>query len=219
MSATLNPTGADIAKEAVKLRIDSRVVPAATWERAVRTELEHADVVAGDLGVVAKIALAHLKEDPYYYSVLARTEPAAEEYWSQRGGPPPVQLGVAGGAGPEPPRWVQTALLAAVVMLIFVLVWWCARAFWPQPCQPCLAAGAGNAGEAGNAGAGESDVGVRYWGALDPENIILFHGRDRRDPRDMRGYWGATPWPGWPSYDPAMIGDSAERAVYLPGRA
>jgi len=53
-------------------------------------ELEHGahdpetDVTKDDLLVTGKIALAHLKEFPDYYTRLAKMELKAEDYWSNR---------------------------------------------------------------------------------------------------------------------------------------
>jgi hypothetical protein len=53
-------------------------------------ELEHGthdsetNVTDDDLAVTGKIALAHLKEFPDYYTRLGRMEAEAEAYWADR---------------------------------------------------------------------------------------------------------------------------------------
>ncbi len=55
-------------------------------------EMEHKDVTGGDLGETAKIAIAHLQEDPQYYSKLKAsnikkygTSEGAQRAWDTRG--------------------------------------------------------------------------------------------------------------------------------------
>ncbi|MFO7587500.1 MAG: DUF5661 family protein [Gemmatimonadota bacterium] len=65
-------------------------VPLEEFRMGLRVELEHGahdpetDVTADDLDMTGKIALAHLKEFPDYYTRLAKMEGEADEYWSTR---------------------------------------------------------------------------------------------------------------------------------------
>jgi len=47
---------------------------AADLERGIAVEREHDDVTHGDPELVKKIALAHLRERPDYYALLAKLE-------------------------------------------------------------------------------------------------------------------------------------------------
>lgn len=59
------------------------------FRRGLDVELEHGshdqqtDVTGDDPILTAKIALAHLKEFPDYYTRLEKMEAEAEEYWSK----------------------------------------------------------------------------------------------------------------------------------------
>jgi len=65
-------------------------IPIEEFRLGLSVELEHGahdpdtDVTEDDLAVTGKIALAHLKEFPDYYTRLAKMEAEAEEYWSNR---------------------------------------------------------------------------------------------------------------------------------------
>jgi len=91
------------------LRVNWDVIPVATFQTALQVELEHADVTGGDLMTTGRIALAHLREDPYYYTRHARIEAEAEEYWSKHTKPSPT----FGGAAAMLP-------LAAIILLILI---------------------------------------------------------------------------------------------------
>ena len=68
--------------------IDWARVPAEEFRRGLSVELEHGahdpqtNVTNDDLVVTAKIALAHLKEFPDYYTRLAKMETEADAYWA-----------------------------------------------------------------------------------------------------------------------------------------
>lgn len=72
------------------LNIDWNVVPVETFKKALDVELEHTDITKGDLLMTGRIALAHLTEDPYYYTRLAKSEREADVYWSRHKKPSPV---------------------------------------------------------------------------------------------------------------------------------
>lgn len=65
-----------------KFNIDWNVISAETFKQALEVELEHKDVTHGDMDMTARIAIAHLKEYPDYYSRLNILEHDAELYWS-----------------------------------------------------------------------------------------------------------------------------------------
>jgi hypothetical protein len=64
-----------------KNNINSKVVSPSTFKKALNIELEHRNVTYGSPYKTAKIALAHLKEDPKYYKKLIKQEKGAERYY------------------------------------------------------------------------------------------------------------------------------------------
>lgn len=60
------------------------------FRRGLEVELEHGahdpetNVTGDDIRLTGKIAWAHLKEFPDYYTRLDRLEKEADEYWSKR---------------------------------------------------------------------------------------------------------------------------------------
>ena len=73
-----------------QIGVDWERIPMEEFRRGLSVELEHGtrdpqtDVTNDDLVVTAKIALAHLKEFPDYYTRLARMEREADEYWARQ---------------------------------------------------------------------------------------------------------------------------------------
>ena len=73
-----------------RIGVDWSRIPIDEFRMGLSVELEHGahdpetDVTDDDLLVTGKIALAHLKEFPDYYTRLARMEAEAEDYWSKR---------------------------------------------------------------------------------------------------------------------------------------
>ena len=73
-----------------QIEVDWSVIPIDEFRMGLSVELEHGahdpetDVTKDDLLVTGKIALAHLKEFPDYYTRLAKMELKAEDYWSNR---------------------------------------------------------------------------------------------------------------------------------------
>lgn len=55
------------------------------FKKGLDVELEHKDVTNGDIILTAKIALAHLKEDPKYYDKLAQVESKKENVINKLG--------------------------------------------------------------------------------------------------------------------------------------
>lgn len=72
------------------LGIDWTQVELEQFRMGLRVELEHGardpetNVTDDDLNTTGKIALAHLKEFPDYYTRLAKMEAEAEEYWANK---------------------------------------------------------------------------------------------------------------------------------------
>lgn len=71
-----------------RIGVDWKRIPLEEFRRGLTVELEHGahdpqtNVTNDDVVVTAKIALAHLKEFPDYYTRLARMEREADEYWA-----------------------------------------------------------------------------------------------------------------------------------------
>jgi hypothetical protein len=72
------------------LGIDWKSVELEQFRRGLEVELEHGardpetNVTSDDLGLTGKIAWAHLKEFPDYYTRLDRLEAEADAYWTSR---------------------------------------------------------------------------------------------------------------------------------------
>lgn len=70
--------------------IDWDQIPVEEFRMGLAVELEHGthdaetDVTNDDLMTTGKIALAHLREFPDYYTRLGRMEAEAEEFWAER---------------------------------------------------------------------------------------------------------------------------------------
>ena len=73
-----------------KISVDWKQIPIDEFRRGLSVELEHGahdaqtDVTGDDLVMTAKIALAHLKEYPDYYTRLEKMERDADAYWSKK---------------------------------------------------------------------------------------------------------------------------------------
>lgn len=73
-----------------RLGIDWDQIPVEEFRMGLAVELEHGahdpetDVTGDDLLLTGKIALAHLKEFPDYYTRLATMETEAVEAWAKR---------------------------------------------------------------------------------------------------------------------------------------
>ena len=72
------------------LRLDWTKVDLEQFRRGLEVELEHGvrdpetNVTNDDLTLTGKIALAHLKEFPDYYTRLDKLEAEADAYWASR---------------------------------------------------------------------------------------------------------------------------------------
>ncbi len=75
----------------VTLGLDWQKMDLEQFRRGLEVELEHGaqdpetNVTNDDLALTGKIAWAHLKEYPDYYTRLDRLEAEAEAYWASRG--------------------------------------------------------------------------------------------------------------------------------------
>jgi hypothetical protein len=73
-----------------KLRLDWAKVALEQFRRGLEVELEHGardpetNVTNNDLTLTGKIAWAHLKEFPDYYTRLDKLEAEANAYWASR---------------------------------------------------------------------------------------------------------------------------------------
>lgn len=84
-----------IAKKlATDFNLNLNVVPFDEWKDGLNIELEHGkkinkitNITNNNLKMTAKIALAHLIEDPRYYKFLIQMEKKRELYWSTRNKP------------------------------------------------------------------------------------------------------------------------------------
>lgn len=72
------------------LSIDWSLVDLEQFRMGLKVELEHGkrdpetNVTNDDLLLTGKIALAHLREFPDYYTRLAKMEAEADEYWAKK---------------------------------------------------------------------------------------------------------------------------------------
>ena len=73
-----------------RIGIDWSVIPLEEFRRGLSVELEHGahdadtNVTDDDADVTGKIAWAHLKEFPDYYTRLDKLEAEADTYWASR---------------------------------------------------------------------------------------------------------------------------------------
>jgi hypothetical protein len=73
-----------------RIGVDWKRIPVEEFRMGLSVELEHGahdpqtNVTNDDVVITAKIALAHLKEFPDYYTRLGRMEREADEYWAGR---------------------------------------------------------------------------------------------------------------------------------------
>ncbi len=71
--------------------INFQVIPFQEWHFGLNVELEHGrqlgritNVSRDSLKITARIAIAHLIEDPRYYHHLKKLEQKREKYWNTR---------------------------------------------------------------------------------------------------------------------------------------
>ena len=90
MSERTRFNSADVKRIQNQLDIDFSNVADKEFVMGLNVELEHGkidpqtDVTGDDELLTAKIALAHLREFPDYYTRLEKLEAEAEDYWSSR---------------------------------------------------------------------------------------------------------------------------------------
>lgn len=84
-SQTISPDQA--SKTGLMLGVDWQKIDLEQFRRGLEVELEHGsrdpetDVTHNDMTLTGKIAWAHLKEFPDYYTRLDRLEAEADAYW------------------------------------------------------------------------------------------------------------------------------------------
>lgn len=73
---------------AKKFDINLKIISLSDWQDGLNIELEHGkkmgkitNITNNNLDLTAKIAIAHLIEDPYYYKYLIKLEKKRELYW------------------------------------------------------------------------------------------------------------------------------------------
>ncbi len=90
MSAGKKFTAEEARRIGNELGIDWSQVDLEEFRRGLEVELEHGsrdpetNVTNDDQILTGKIALAHIREFPDYYTRLDRLEAEAEEYWSKK---------------------------------------------------------------------------------------------------------------------------------------
>ena len=90
MSAGKEFTAEDAKRIGSELGIDWRQVDLEEFRMGLEVELEHGtrdpetNVTNDDEILTGKIALAHLREFPDYYTRLEKLEHEAEQFWSKR---------------------------------------------------------------------------------------------------------------------------------------
>jgi len=86
--ARTNISAAEAKRQGDKLGVDWKAISPVQFRMGLKVELEHGardpdtDVTHDDALLTGKIAWAHLKEFPDYYTRLARLEDEAKAYWS-----------------------------------------------------------------------------------------------------------------------------------------
>ena len=91
MVGNKHPVGAEEARRVgASLGIDWTKIDLEQFRRGLEVELEHGardpetNVTNDDLSLTGKIAWAHLKEFPDYYTRLGKLEAVAVAYWASR---------------------------------------------------------------------------------------------------------------------------------------
>ena len=90
MSPKREFTADDAKRIGAALSIDWAKVPLEEFRAGLGVELEHGardlqtNVTNNDEALTGKIALAHLKEFPDYYTRLEQLEKDADEYWANK---------------------------------------------------------------------------------------------------------------------------------------
>lgn len=76
---------------AKKFGINHKIIPKREWLYALNVELEHGSILGSltnitndNLDLTARIAIAHLLEDPNYYHFLRQMEEKREKFWKNK---------------------------------------------------------------------------------------------------------------------------------------
>lgn len=91
MSSTREFTMEQAREIGDRIGVDWETIPMEEFRMGLAVELEHGthdpetDVTGDDEIITGKIALAHLREFPDYYTRLEKLEDEAEEYWKAKG--------------------------------------------------------------------------------------------------------------------------------------
>jgi hypothetical protein len=67
-----------------KLHVNPLVLPAKDLKKGMLVETEHKNITHDKAILSAKIALAHIGEDPLYYKRLDKMESGAKKYWKNK---------------------------------------------------------------------------------------------------------------------------------------
>ena len=90
MGNTRRITTAEVQQVGAALGLDWNKIDPGQFRRGLEVELEHGardpdtDVTNDDLTMTGRIAWAHLKEFPDYYTRLDKLEAEADTYWATR---------------------------------------------------------------------------------------------------------------------------------------
>ena len=90
MSSKRRISAEEAKQVGAKLKLDWSKVDLEEFRRGLEVELEHGardpetNVTSDDLTLTGKIAWAHLKEFPDYYTRLDKLEAEADVYWASR---------------------------------------------------------------------------------------------------------------------------------------
>lgn len=87
-------TKSNAIKLAKEFNLNLNIVPLDEWIDGLNIELEHGkkiskltNITNDNFIITAKIALAHLIEDPRYYKYLIQMEKKREKYWEKKNKP------------------------------------------------------------------------------------------------------------------------------------
>lgn len=119
----------NITKIGDELKINWDIISPETLKQGITVELEHGsklgrdtNITNDDLLITGKIALAHLKEDPFYYDRLNQMEKEADKYWEGKNKPWPtlIQGGFAALATPLN----KILLIISIIVLVLIIIVW-----------------------------------------------------------------------------------------------
>ena len=100
-----------------ELNVNWAVVDVAGFRDAINAEgTEHSDVVKEDATLAARIVIAHLREAPDYYELLAKLEAESNSVWENCEKPSPTFGGGKHRAG----LWIAVAVIAVLCIIALV---------------------------------------------------------------------------------------------------